>query len=160
MKEIDNRQNKLIQMKASLRPYRRAESLDKNFSEVREGARQGGAVFGLVSNLLVASKIAQSAKYCHLSIHNFDQAEPLLAHSKQKLPVLIVLDWDEREAEAFKLLEKIKHDEGMKKLPTVGYVSQAKIALKEDAQRAGCHRVYSKSDFLKNLNDILTRYAQ
>lgn len=159
MKEIDNRQNKLIQIKAGLRPHGRLGSLDKGF-EIEEGIRKGGTVFGLVSNLLIASKIAQSAKYCHLAIHNFDQAEPLFVHGKQKLPVLIILDWDDREAEAFKLLGKMSRDEDLKKVPTVGYVSQPKTALKADAQRAGCHRVYSKTDFLKNLNEILTRYAQ
>ena len=160
MKEIDNRQNKMLQTKAWGRSSRRASGLGQDFSQAQEGLRKGGTVFGLVSNLLMASKIAQSAAHCHLSIHNFDEAEALLAHSKQKPPILIILDWDDREAEAFKLLEKMKRDEDLKKVPAVGYVSQTKAALKSEAQRAGCDRVYSKSDFLKSLNDILMRYAQ
>ncbi len=124
------------------------------------GIRKGGAVYGLVSNLLLASKIAQSAKHCHLSVHNFDKAEPLIEHAKQKLPVLVILDWDACEAEGFKVLKELSANADLKSVATVGYLSQTKNALKDEAQRAGCHRVYSKTEFLKVLEELLARYAQ
>ena len=162
MKQIDNRQQKLIQMKAQTRASQGERPRPGDRSEASAGgeASRGGSVFGLVSNLLVASKIAQSGKQHHLSVHNFDKAEALLAHARAKAPALILLDWDGCEAEAFKVLKEISAEERLKKIPTVGYLSQTKAPLKEEAQRAGCHRVYAKTEFLRSLDELMTRYAQ
>ena len=161
MKPIDNRQNKLMQMKAAAQhvPAARTFSPERPLGETEEGAGKGGAVFGLVSNLLVASKIAQSAKHCHLAVHNFDKAAPLIEHAKQKPPILVILDWDGCEAEAFKCLKELASNADLKGVPSVGYLSQ-KTALKEEAQRAGCHRVYPKTEFMRILEELLARYAQ
>lgn len=161
MKPIDNRQNKLIQTKAEMKhPVREHVS---SAVPAPEGAPMpaaaGGTVYGLVSNLLFATKIAQSAKHCHLAVHNFDKAEPLLEHARKKPPALIILDWDGCEAEAFKVLKELKASADLKGVPSVGYLSHIKTALKEEAERAGCHRVYSKSEFTRTLDDLLMRYA-
>ena len=160
MKPIDNRQNKLIQTKAAMKPHFPGAQIPSAVSEgeAAMGSLKGGAVFGLISNLLSASKIAQSAKHCHLGVHNFDKADPLIEHAKAKLPLLVILDWDGCEAEAFKLLKVFQGDEGLKKVPIIGYLSHVKTALKEEAQKAGCLRVYSKSEFTRELDDLLARY--
>lgn len=116
-------------------------------------------VYGLLSDIAFATKIAQAAKNCHLLAHNFDRAESLLEHLRQKAPILVILDFDKREAEAFKILNQLALDAELKRVPTVGYVSQSKAPVKEEAQRAGCHRVYPKSQFARELDNILMRYA-
>jgi len=50
------------------------------------GYGQGGTVFGLVRSLFFATKIAEAAKHCHLGVHNFDHANALIEHAKQKHP--------------------------------------------------------------------------
>ena len=119
----------------------------------------GGAVYGLVADLLFATRIAKAAQHCHLAVHNFDRAEPLLEHVKAKRPSLIVLDWEAREAEAYKVLNELASSAEGKKVPTIGYVSQAKIAVRDEAQRAGCHRVFLKTEFARELDQIFMRYA-
>lgn len=163
MKPIDNRQNKLIQTKAGLKhppiggPAPSAVSPE---GEGLPGPVKGGAVYGLISNLLFASKIAQSAKHAHLGVHNFDKAEPLIEHAKLKPPLITILDWDGCEAEAFKLLKVFQQNADLKRIPVVGYLSHVKSDLKEEAERAGCPRVYFKSEFTRLLDDILLRYNQ
>ncbi len=164
MKPIDNRQNKLINTKAQEQKTggRGAGplpvSLPGDASQV--GISHGGAVFGLLSNLLIATKIAQSAKHLHLGVHNFDKAGPLLEHARQKPPILVILDWDGREAESFKLLKEFAKDAELKKVAVVGFLTNSHQPLKEEAERAGCHRVYPKTEFTKHLDDLLMRYAQ
>jgi len=72
---------------------------------------------------------------------------------------LVVLDWDDCEAEAFKLLSAFSFNESLRRIPTIGYLSQAKRHLKDEAQNAGCHRVYGKTEFTKGIEDLFMRYA-
>ena len=162
MKQTDNRQNKLQQIKAQTHPFQKvvSENLSPASADAALGIRRGGAVYGLVKDILVATKIAQAGKHCHLAVHNFDKAEPLVAHTKEKKPILIILDWDACEAEAFKVLKEIQGNADLKGVPSIGYISQSKSAVREEAQRAGCHRVYTKTEFMHDLENILARYAQ
>ncbi len=125
------------------------------------GIRTGGMIWGLSRNIAVASRIAQSARHCRLQVHNFDQSEALIGKIRQERPVLIVMDFDSCEAEAFKVLKEIRGNAEFKDVAAVGYLSAGfKTPLKDEAQRAGCHRVYSKTEFLKDLDLILARYAK
>ena len=162
MKPTDNRQNKFIQLKAQQDYFKKSHPGGEKFADeaLPLGVGKGGAVFGLVSNILLATKIAQSAKHCHLGIHNFDKAEPLLEHAKTKPPLLVILDWDGCEAEAFKVLKAFAAHADLKHIPTAGYLSHLKTDLKGEAQRAGCLHVYSRSEFTRELDDLLIRYAK
>ena len=162
MKCVDNRQNKWIVTQAPTRPFNKEEpAVRKSFEDFPPaGIRSGGIVLGLVANLFLASKIVQTAKHCHLAVHHFDRAEALLKFAGQHVPILIILDWDDCEAEAFKLLKELARNTDLQHVPAVGYLSQAKALLKEEARRAGCHRVYGKTEFNRDLASLLTRYAQ
>ena len=162
MKRIDFRQDKLVHNTARMKKSKKPSGSPEGTPQAQEGLQEavrGGAVFGLVSNILMASKIAQSAKHHHLGVHNFDKAKPLIEHAEQKPPALIIMDWDGCEAEAFRVLKALKDKEGLKGVPTVGFVSQAKAQLKAEGERAGCHRMYSKSEFPRILDELMVRYA-
>jgi CheY-like chemotaxis protein len=119
----------------------------------------GATVMGLLSSVAVATKIAKAAKRCHLGVRNTDKAAVLLAGMKAVKPVLVLIDWDECEREAFQLLQTLRQDESLKRLPVMGYVSNNKADLKGMAERAGCDRVYFKTDFLNHLEDVIARCA-
>ncbi len=116
-------------------------------------------VFGLVSNMMLATKIAQSARHNHLPVHNFDKAADLIAGLKQNKPVLIILDWDKCEAEAFKVLNELHKDADFRNVPTIGYLSSSNRVIAEEARSAGCHRIYGKTEFNRELDQLLARYA-
>lgn len=121
----------------------------------------GGIVFGLSANLMIAAKIAKSARICRLAVHNFDHAEALIGHLRRQRPVLIVMDWDSCEAEAFKVLKELRENAEFKGVAAVGTISAGtKNPVREEAQRAGCHRVYTKTEFLRDMDLILARYAK
>lgn len=165
MREIRSRQTKipiigLRKRSSESAPHPHApESIETE--EGRKGFLPGGhgVVYGLVSDLLVATKIARAAQHCHLAVHNFDRAEPLLEHARAKAPNLAILDWDSREAEAYKVLQEFAATAVLKKVPTVGFVSMPKASVREEAQKAGCHRVYTKTEFSRDLEQIMMRYT-
>lgn len=126
---------------------------------LRDGVRSGGIVLGLVSNVALATRIAQAAKICHLDSHNFDKGAPLVEFAKKRRPVLVIFDWDSREAEAFRVLKDFRENADLSGIATVGCVSQGKADLKKEAERAGCHRAYFKTEFLRSLIELMTRYA-
>lgn len=119
----------------------------------------GRVILGLTAQVALATRIAKAAKLCHMAVHNADKAEPLLAVWRQAKVSLVLIDWDECEREGFALLAALRQDPGSRKLPVMGFVSQKKADLKPLAQRAGCDRVLTKTDFLTNLEDLIARCA-
>lgn len=117
--------------------------------------------FGLSKDVSMASRLGKSAKVTQTAVHNFDRAESLTARLKEDKPFLLLLDWDTCEAEAFKLLKEIRGNADFKSVPVLGYLSSGvKNEVREEAVRAGCHRVYTKTDFFKELDLILARFSK
>lgn len=127
--------------------------------ESAEQSGKNGFVYGLLRDITIAAKIAQAAKTANLSTHNFDRAEALMACARDRKPKLIILDWDVCEAEAFKVLKEMNQNADLKGVTNVGYVSGKKATLMEEARRAGCHRVYQKTEFMRELPIITARCA-
>ena len=140
-------------------PGKKMNASYENFS-AEHAIQKGGAVYALVANILMATRIAQAAKHCHLSVHNFDKAQSLMTQALQKAPILVILDWDACEAEAFKVLKEMTGNADLKGVPVIGFLSQSKTMVKEEARRAGCHRIYTKTEFQQELEMLLTRYAR
>lgn len=125
------------------------------------GLRSGGMVFGLSRNVQVATLVAKSGKHCNMAVHNFDHAEALIAKMKTEAPALVAMDFDTCEAEAFKVLKELCSNAEFKHVAAIGYLSAGfKTPVREEAQRAGCQRVYTKTEFFKELDLILARYAK
>lgn len=161
MKQIDNRQNKLYQLKAQTQPHPRSNPAFVSAEHLAQGLpHRGGIIYGLIKDLLVATRIAQAAKHCHIAVHNFDKAEPLMTHAKQHKPLLVLLDWDGCESEAFKVLKEMNENADLKMVPNAGYLSSSKSMVRDEARRAGCHRVYTKTEFMHDLELLIARYAQ
>lgn len=125
----------------------------------KDGGTRRAVLFGLIANMGMAAKISQVAKNYHLDVHYFDKAERLVEQIDKLNPCLSVLDWDDCENEAFKVLKAISENPKWKHVSVIGYVSQSKASLKTVAEGAGCLRVYLKTAFLKELGDLILRYA-
>jgi hypothetical protein len=161
MKQIDNRQNKLNSLKTHAQPPSKSNPAAISAERLAQGLpHAGGIVYGLIKDLQVATRIAQAAKHCHIAVHNFDKAEPLLTHAKQHRPLLVMLDWDGCESEAFKVLKEMNENADLKSVPNVGYLSSSKSMVRDEARRAGCHRVYTKTEFMHDLELLIARYTQ
>lgn len=121
--------------------------------------RRERLVCGLLGQMGMAVKIAQAARNAHVNVSFSDRAERLLAIVSERKPLLIILDWEKCEAEAFKLLDHLNATAEGKKIPKIGFVVQSKQQVKGMAEYAGCDRVYWKTDFLHQLNDFFVRYV-
>ncbi len=120
-------------------------------------ARRG--VFALVADMAAATQIVKCAAGLHVGARNFDSAEKLVAQAVLERPFLVILDLEKREVEAFRALNELRKNADLKSTPAVGFVTHAKVMVKPEAEKAGCSRVYMKTEFGRELPDLIARYA-
>lgn len=121
--------------------------------------KAGRVVYGLVHDMALASQIVKCARQFYSQAQNFDRAVALLDHAKKAKPFLAILDFEHCEVEAFLALKEMRENADLKSVPVIGFVTQAKQAVKAEAEKAGCLRVYLKTEFSRELPDLITRYA-
>ena len=117
------------------------------------------SVFALVADMATATQIVKCAAGLHIGVKNFDNAEKLVTQVAIERPFLVILDLEKREAEAFRALNELRKNADLKSIPAVGFVTQAKVMVKPEAEKAGCFRVYMKTEFGRELPDLIARYA-
>jgi hypothetical protein len=117
------------------------------------------SVFALVADMTAAMQIVKCATPLHIGVRNFDKAAKLISQAALERPFLVILDFEKCEAEAFRVLNEWRINADLKGVPAVGFVTQAKSMVKPEAEKAGCFRVYMKTEFGRELPDLMTRYA-
>ena len=117
------------------------------------------SVFALVGDMTAATQIAKAAVGLHVGVRNFDKAERLVAQAVSERPFLVILDLEKCEVDAFRVLNELHKNADLKNVPVVGFVTQAKEMVKPEAEKAGCFRVYMKTEFGRELPDLISRYA-
>ncbi|MFA5160104.1 MAG: hypothetical protein WC484_06325 [Candidatus Omnitrophota bacterium] len=117
------------------------------------------SVFALVADIAAATRIAKCAAGLHIGAKNFDNTERLVTQAAIERPFLVILDFEKREAEAFRALNELHKNADLQSTPVVGFVTQAKVMVKPEAEKAGCFRVYMKTEFGRELPDLIARYA-
>lgn len=122
--------------------------------------KPGGMVYGLVRNLAVAAQITKCANRFGLQARHFDRTEKLIENVRGKKPFLIILDFENCEMEAYKTLKELRENADSKGIPLIGFVTQARVAVKKEAEDSGCDRVYMKTEFARELPGLMTRYAK
>ncbi|MBU9889489.1 MAG: hypothetical protein KTQ49_06445 [Candidatus Omnitrophica bacterium] len=123
-------------------------------------AGAGKVLFALVRDMAMASRVVKNAKALHITARNFDRAQTLLEHASRERPYLVILDLETCEVEAFRVLKELRENADLKRVPAVGVVTQERALVKPEAEKAGCLRVYLKTEFNKTLPDLIARYAQ
>ncbi|OGX14029.1 MAG: hypothetical protein A2351_03945 [Omnitrophica bacterium RIFOXYB12_FULL_50_7] len=116
-------------------------------------------VFALVADMATATRIVKCAAGLHVGVKNYDSAQKLVAQAAIERPFLVILDLEKREAETFRVLNEFYKNADLKGIPVVGFVTQAKGMVKPEAEKAGCFRVYMKTEFGRELPNLIARYA-
>ena len=124
-----------------------------------EAAKTRRGVFALVADMAAATQIVKCAAGLHVGVRSFDSAQKLVAQAVVEKPFLVILDFEKREAEAFRALNEMHKNADLKGIPVVGFMTQAKVMVKPEAEKAGCFRVYMKTEFGRELPDLIARYA-
>ena len=117
------------------------------------------SVFALVADMAAATQIVKCAAALHVGVRNFDRAGKLVAEAAMAKPFLVILDFEKCEAEAFRALNELRNNADLRGVPTMGFVTQSKVMVKPEAEKAGCSRVYMKTEFGRQLPDLIARYA-
>ena len=117
------------------------------------------SVFALVADMAAATQIVKCATGLHIGVRNFDRAEKLIEQAAKERPFLVILDLEKCEVEAFRVLNELRQNADLKGIPAAGFVTQAKGMVKPEAEKAGCLRVYMKTEFGRELPDLIARYA-
>lgn len=125
----------------------------------QEVGRSRRGVFALVGDMTVATQIVKCAAGLHVGTRNFDKAQKLVEQAVAEKPFLVILDLEKCEAEAFRALNELRTNADLKSIPAVGFVTQAKVMVKPEAEKAGCSRVYMKTEFGRELSNLIARYA-
>ena len=116
-------------------------------------------VLFLTKDLKIATQVVKSAQQHGLMVRVSDKAEKILKTAQLSVPKCILLDWAGCEADAFKVIKTLQDNADLKGVATIGYSLSGRDSIGDLAQRAGCLRVYGKSEFLLQLSDVWTRYA-
>ena len=116
-------------------------------------------VYMLVSDLFFATKIVKTTQAVGLEGRAFDSANRLVQASREKPPALVIMDCQGLEKEAYQVLQEFRSSEELKGIPHIGYLSHGAQDLKREMRQAGCLQVYNKSEFVRELENLLARYA-
>lgn len=116
-------------------------------------------IYMLANDLFFASKVVKTAEASDVPARAFDTAERLIQAAREKGPSLVVMDCERLERDAFRLLQEFRADEKLSKVPCIGYLSHTARDLKGQMLAAGAVQVYFRSEFSKQLENLLLRYA-
>ena len=116
-------------------------------------------IYMLANDLFFASKVVKTAEASGVPARAFDAAGRLIQASREKEPSLVLMDCERLEREAFRLLQEFHADGKLSRVPCVGYLSHTARDLKGEMLAAGATQVYFRSEFSKQLENLLMRYA-
>ena len=116
-------------------------------------------VYMLLNDLFFATKIVKTAQASGIEARAFDSANRLVQAAKEKAPALVMMDCQGLEKEAYQVLREFRSSEELKTMPVIGYLAHVAVDLKREMRDAGCIHVYNKSEFVRELENLLARYA-
>lgn len=112
-------------------------------------------VIAAVEDLLFKSKILETAKELDVEAKFPRRPQKLLDAIEESPPDLLILDLNSDHFGPLELLQEIKSDETLRKVPTLGFLSHVQKDLAVAAKEAGCDRIMARSAFTKDLPKII-----
>ena len=109
-----------------------------------------------VDDLLFSSKIRATAKQLAVDITFARTPDEILSQARALRPSLIVFDVNSQKSDPINTVAALKADEGLRDIPTTGFVSHVNTALILAARQAGMDEVMARSAFAANIPQILT----
>ena len=115
----------------------------------------GKYVLAAVDDMFFAAKIRATAEQLGLDVRFAKSAEDVLEKARRESPALIIADLHSTKCDPFGLARGIKADESLQSTPLIGFFSHVQTELQERAEQSGFDRVMPRSQFSKNLPEIL-----
>lgn len=118
-------------------------------------ATKDGSVLALVADLLFASKVKGTAAAVGVEARIVRRREDLLGEARREPPRLILLDLEAPGLDAAELIEELKADAALGKVPVVAFGSHVRGEALMAARAAGADRVLARSAFVRELPGLL-----
>jgi CheY-like chemotaxis protein len=112
-----------------------------------------GRVLALVDDLFFRAKIVETARLTGVELACFATAEDLVEEARAHAPALVLVDLNSSQD----TLGAIQQLAAGNSMPVVAFLSHVQVDLAESARRAGCTEVMPRSQFSKELPNILAR---
>ncbi len=112
-------------------------------------------VLAAVEDLLFRSKISETAGQLGVEAYFPRSPKRLLEAIRESPPDLLILDLNSARFEPLALLQAVKSDEDLGRVPTIGFLSHVQKDLAVAAREFGCDKVVARSAFSRDLPQIL-----
>jgi CheY-like chemotaxis protein len=114
-------------------------------------------ILAIVDDLMFTSKIRATAKPLGVAVSFARSPDAALAAMRAEPPTLAIFDLDNPRTDPIGTLEKMREDETLCRIPTLGFVSHVHAHLIDAARGAGIGEVMARSAFTAKLGEILSR---
>jgi CheY-like chemotaxis protein len=112
-----------------------------------------------VPDLLLQSRIAEAARRAGVRFVIADTPDDVLRLARAERPGLLVLDLDSPRVQAEATLRRVRGDPALSGLATLGFYSHVRTELAERAKQAGCDRLLTRGQFVRQVDALLRPYA-
>ncbi len=112
-----------------------------------------GRILALVDDLFFQAKLMETARRLGVEMDCVSTPGALVAEAQAAAPALIVIDLNARASP----LAAIEQLAAGNPAPVVAFLSHVQVDLAERARKAGCKEVLPRSQFTRDLPEILAR---
>lgn len=112
-------------------------------------------VVACVGDLFFLAKIEAAAGHAGVTLMPAMNTAQLSEHLASVVPDLVIVDLSNNVMPPLEVIRRIKSDRRLDRTTIVGFCSHVLKELKQEAERAGCDHVLSRSTFTENLSRIL-----
>lgn len=113
-------------------------------------------IMAAVEDLMFRSKISETATTLGVEAAFPRGPEKLLDAARASPPDLLILDLASSRFEPLELLRTVSADEGLSRVPTVGFLPHVEKDLARAAKEAGCGKIMARSAFTKDLPQVVS----
>ncbi|MEM7009131.1 MAG: hypothetical protein AAF462_08365 [Thermodesulfobacteriota bacterium] len=117
------------------------------------------SVIAVLDDMFFASKIKEAAKQLALGIKVVKNVEALNASAMTSIPKLIIVDLNSNKIDPISLITDVKSNSKLHNVTTLGYLPHVEKELGQRAIEAGYDIVMPRSRFVRELGQILVKYA-
>ena len=104
-------------------------------------------------SLFFGSKVTEAARHTRADVVFCQASSPLAREVERTRPAMVILELEKADLAQLAELKARKDLPGVK---VVGFASHVNEAVLESARQAGCDEVYSKGEFTRRLEDLLS----
>jgi PleD family two-component response regulator len=115
-------------------------------------------ILAVVDDLMFMSKIRSAATELGLTLAFARSSEAALAEMRRRGPSLVIFDLNNPRTDPMGTVARMKSDQALASIPTVGYVSHVDADVVNCARTAGVDDVVARSTFSQRLREILSAH--